>query len=89
MKIAVIGSGISGFAAADALARRGLRPVVLDVGEGLDPRRAGIVEILDLANVWSVAMVRTSDLAIRRGDGFELLGRARAAEPRGCSRMTA
>ncbi len=46
MDVAVIGSGISGFAAADALARRGLRPVVLDVGEGLDPRRAGIVRKL-------------------------------------------
>jgi len=32
MEIAVIGSGVAGFAAADALARRGLRPMVLDVG---------------------------------------------------------
>ncbi len=46
MEVAVIGSGISGFAAADALARRGLRPVVLDVGEELDPRRAAIVHKL-------------------------------------------
>jgi hypothetical protein len=65
------------------------RVVSPETGKDVDEGQAGIVEILDLANVWSVAMVRTSDLAIRRGDGFELLGRARAAEPRGCSRMTA
>lgn len=46
MDVAVIGSGISGFAAADALARRGVRPVVLDVGEDLDPQRAAVVEKL-------------------------------------------
>jgi hypothetical protein len=32
--------------------------------------------------------VQTEDLAVRRGDGFELLGRAAAAEPRGCSLLT-
>jgi len=49
----------------------------------------GIVEILDLANLWSVAAIRTSDEAIRRNGRFELLGRLAQAEPRGCSRMTA
>jgi hypothetical protein len=48
-----------------------------------------LVRVLDLANVWSVLAVQTQDLAVRRGDGFELLGRARQAEPRGCSLMTA
>jgi len=33
--------------------------------------------------------IQTEDLAVRRGDGFELLGRAQVAEPRGCSLMTA
>jgi hypothetical protein len=28
-------------------------------------------------------------LGIRRGDGFELIGRAQLAEPRGCSLITA
>jgi len=27
-------------------------------------------------------------LGVRRGDGFELIGRAALAEPRGCSLMT-
>jgi hypothetical protein len=31
--------------------------------------------------------VQTEDLAIRREDGFELLGRAAISEPRGCSLM--
>jgi hypothetical protein len=49
----------------------------------------GVVQILDLANLWSVAAIRTSDEAIRRNGRFELLGRVALAEPRGCSRMTA
>jgi hypothetical protein len=34
-------------------------------------------------------VVQTEDLAIRRGEGFELIGRAESSEPRGCSLMTA
>jgi hypothetical protein len=49
----------------------------------------GRLRLFDLANVWSVLAVQTEDVAIRRGDGFELLGRAAAAEPRGCSLMSA
>jgi hypothetical protein len=40
---------------------------------------------VDLANVRSVAFIQTEDLATRHVDGFELLGRASGAEPRGCS----
>ena len=56
----------------------------LDTAEG----EPGILRIHDLANVWSVAALETGDLGRRRGNGFELLGRAAEAEPRGCSRMT-
>jgi hypothetical protein len=49
---------------------------------------AGIIRVFDLANVFSVAAIQTEDLGVRRGTGFELLGRAEAAEPRGCSLMT-
>jgi len=48
----------------------------------------GLVRIVDLANVRSVAAIQTEDLGVRRDFGFELLGRASMAEPRGCSRMT-
>ena len=49
----------------------------------------GLIRVFDLANVRSVLAIQTGDLAIRRPDGFELLGRAGRAEPRGCSLMTA
>ena len=55
-----------------------------EVGEG----ETGLIRVFDLANVWSVMAIQTEDLAIRRGDGFELIGRAKTAEPRGCSLMT-
>jgi hypothetical protein len=58
-------------------------PVTLqEVGEG----GIGIVLVYDAANVGSVVGIRTQDLAIKRGDAFELLGRDPAALPRGCSR---
>ena len=56
-----------------------------EVAEG----ETGLIRILDLANVYSVAAIQTEDLGILRGDGFELVGRAPRAEPRGCSLMTA
>ena len=55
-----------------------------EVAEG----ETGLIRVFDLANVFSVAAIQTEDLGIRRGDGFELAGRAQLAEPRGCSLMT-
>jgi hypothetical protein len=55
----------------------------LEVADG----ETGLIRVFDLANVWSVMAVQTGDLGVRRGDGFELLGRAALAEPRGCSLM--
>ncbi len=43
MGVAVIGSGVSGIAVANALVARGLRVTILDVGETMDPRRERIV----------------------------------------------
>jgi hypothetical protein len=45
----------------------------------------GLLQIADLANVASVLAIQTEDLAVQHADGFELLGRATAAEARGCS----
>ena len=55
-----------------------------EVSEG----ETGLLRVFDLANVRSVLAVQTEDLAVRRGNGFELLGRAVHAEPRGCSLMS-
>lgn len=56
----------------------------LEVADG----ETGLIRVVDLANARSVAAIQTEDLGVRRGDGFELLGRAALAEPRGCSRMS-
>ena len=49
--------------------------------------QAGLLQVTDLANAGSVLSLQTEDLAKRHEDGFELLGRAGLAEPRGCSLM--
>jgi hypothetical protein len=48
----------------------------------------GLIRIFDLANVFSVMAIQTEDLGIKRGSGFELIGRSAVAEPRGCSLMS-
>lgn len=61
---------------------RVLHPETLEeVPEGQE----GLLCHLDLANLRSVAAVLTSDLGVRTGGGFRVLGRAPGAEPRGCS----
>ena len=59
----------------------------------LDPRtmkevqigETGILWHLDLTNVERVAFIQTDDIGRRLEHGFEILGRARASEARGCS----
>lgn len=53
-------------------------------GEG----EPGLLRVFDLANAASVLAIQTEDLAIQQQDGFELIGRARQTEPRGCSLMS-
>jgi hypothetical protein len=67
-----------------------VRTVVVDP-ETLEPFPAGEVGILkhyDLANLGSVIGVQTEDLGRVTEGGFELLGRAAGAPPRGCSIAT-
>jgi hypothetical protein len=45
----------------------------------------GLLRVFDPANIHSVMAIQTEDLAASREDGFELLGRAESAGPRGCS----
>ena len=47
--------------------------------------REGIAKIIDLMNVDSAVAVLAEDRVRRVPGGFELLGRARGARPRGCS----
>jgi len=64
---------------------------VLEPGSTRSPATGspGLVTLVDLANVRSVLAVQTEDLGVANGEGFEYVGRARSAEPRGCSRMHA
>ncbi len=56
-----------------------------ETGREVAAGETGLIRVFDLANVFSVAAIQTEDLAIRHGEGFELVGRAADAEPRGCS----
>ena len=57
-----------------------------DTGNDVADGEPGVLQVLDLANAWSVMAIQTGDLAIRHPDGsFMLLGRLPAAESRGCS----
>jgi hypothetical protein len=60
-----------------------------ETGREVADGETGLIRIFDLANLCSVLAVQTEDLGIRRGDGFELLGRVALAEARGCSLMSA
>jgi hypothetical protein len=58
-----------------------------ETGREVNESETGLIQIFDLANVYSVMAIQTEDLGVRRGDGFEPVGRAAASEPRGCSLM--
>ncbi|MEO6787231.1 MAG: acyl-CoA reductase, partial [Chthoniobacteraceae bacterium] len=65
-----------------------MRALVIDpeTGKEVAVGEAGVLRMFDLANVGSVLAIQTADLAVRRANGFELVGRDPAAIPRGCSR---
>ncbi len=46
----------------------------------------GLLRVLDLANIGSAICLQTADLGRVWSDGFEVLGRAPGATPRGCAR---
>jgi hypothetical protein len=60
-----------------------------ETGAVTAPGETGLLRLFDLANIHSVMALQTEDLAVTRADGVELLGRAAAAERRGCSLMAA
>jgi hypothetical protein len=63
------------------------RIISSETGNEVAEGGTGLIRVFDLANVFSVMAIQTEDLGIRRGDRFELVGRAQLAEPRGCSLM--
>lgn len=60
-----------------------------ETGRPVADGEVGLLRVIDPANVWSVQAVQTGDLGRCFGGGFELIGRAKAVEPRGCSLMAA
>ena len=58
-----------------------------ETGREVADGETGLIRVFDLANVFFVMAIQTEDLGIRRGEHFELIGRAQLAEPRGCSLM--
>lgn len=63
------------------------RVVSPETGLETAPGEAGLLRVCDLANLGSVLALQTEDLAMLGPGGFQLLGRAEQAEPRGCSLM--
>ncbi|MEN8159523.1 MAG: long-chain fatty acid--CoA ligase [Myxococcota bacterium] len=62
-----------------------VRIVEPESGRPLGPDAVGAIQVFDLANTGSVLAIATADLGVRRGEGFEVLGREASAEARGCS----
>ena len=65
----------------------GVRVVDVRTGSLAPEGEMGYLEIVDLANLDTIAAVRTQDLAVKVGDQkFQLIGRDPGALARGCSR---
>src|SRR5262245_39006898 len=62
-----------------------VRIVSPETGREVQDGEAGLIRIVDLANMRSALAVQTEDIGVRRGTEFEFVGRAATAEPRGCS----
>ena len=53
--------------------------------ESLPEGKTGALAVIDLANIYSVCAILTEDKAVQRGSGFEVTGRLKGAELRGCN----
>ena len=64
-----------------------MKTLVMDPRTGREAKKGsvGVLRHFDLANRGSVMAVQTEDLGRTAQEGFELLGRAKASELRGCS----
>jgi hypothetical protein len=59
--------------------------VSAETGGPAEEGKTGLLRVFDLANIWSVMAVQTEDLVVAHSGGFNVLGRAAASAPRGCS----
>ncbi len=57
----------------------------LDSTDEMPEGRPGTLAVLDLANMHSVSAILTEDVAVKRGAGFEILGRVSQSDLRGCN----
>ena len=53
--------------------------------DGSDTVGTGVINIIDLANIYSCSFIATDDLGRRHPQGFEILGRLDHAQIRGCN----
>lgn len=53
--------------------------------DGSDTVGTGVINIIDLANIYSCSFIATDDLGRRHPQGFEILGRLDHAQLRGCN----
>ncbi len=55
------------------------------IEQPLPAGQVGVLGVIDLANVYTVSAIMTEDLGVQRGGGFEVVGRLRQSELRGCN----
>ena len=52
-----------------------------------DTVNTGVINVIDLANLYSCSFIATEDLGRRHPQGFEVLGRLDHSQLRGCNLM--
>jgi hypothetical protein len=83
-----------GYSAGDGVFRcpRWMRVLVRSEDDPLDVRASGegLINVIDLANIWSCAFIATEDVGVLRPDGgFTVAGRVDHSDVRGCSLLVA
>lgn len=68
-----------------------MKIIITDINDPfqqLSDGRSGIINVVDLANCYSCAFIKTADIGMKHSDGtFEVLGRVDNSDLRGCSLM--
>jgi hypothetical protein len=83
-----------GYSAGDGVFRcpGWMRVLVRSEDDPLDVRASGegLINVIDLANIWSCAFIATEDVGVLRPDGgFTVAGRVDHSDVRGCSLLVA